>query len=318
MKKRNLCLKSMLTSWKNTSAGLNLVLFNLNLPLKPFFMSFVNALNDPDHNTVEAFYDFYLSNVDQKLFRKIKWGQNFESSISQSEKLVVVLAELSSIFIHMSCSLLLDSLKKLKKTIILFANTDVCPVEMISQLKYSCNSVLTFQSSTFGDVANMNLEVRKNAKGGKSTTEWYRVTMENLILNLASYQKQSNPGADQTSTVEDTVSSLLTFKLSLTESEQRSRANVKLPYFKHQKVEVENSTGATSTGGNSDGAQIVYEADIDDDFDYEDPDDDLDIWNKNFIESIIFVLSFSCAASLFRLLSMLIWMGRNAPSCGIT
>ena len=55
----------------------------------------------------------------------------------------------------------------------------------------------------------------------------------------------------------------LTFNLRLSEEEKRARSRVILPYLEHQ-------------GGKS-GPQIFYEADDGDDFDEEDPDDDLDI-----------------------------------------
>ena len=280
MKGRNLNLKSLLTSYKPTSDGINLVLFNLNIPLKPFFVSFVNILNDLDYKSVDAFFNFDLPNTDPSIFRKITWGQNIESAIAKNEKPILALAELSSISLHLPCFSLLQSLKKLKKTVILFANEDVCSTEILSQLKYSCKTVLIFESSTFGDLNNMKLEVKKSSHSGKSTTEWYEVSVDNLRLKLRAYQKKPLCETNETSTVEDTMGSLSTFKLSLTESEQRSRANVKLPYFKHQKVQVEESSktsSGTATSGNADGAQIMYEADIDDDFDYEDPDDDLDI-----------------------------------------
>uniref|UniRef100_A0A0B7B186 Elongator complex protein 5 n=1 Tax=Arion vulgaris TaxID=1028688 RepID=A0A0B7B186_9EUPU len=58
----------------------------------------------------------------------------------------------------------------------------------------------------------------------------------------------------------------LPFSLSLTDSEKDERSKVKLPYLKDQTGDTELSSG-----------QIFYQPDSVDDFDDEDPDDDLNI-----------------------------------------
>lgn len=61
----------------------------------------------------------------------------------------------------------------------------------------------------------------------------------------------------------------LTFNLSLTEEEKRARSQVKLPYmYDQQKIEATLSSGE---------GKIFYQPDEADDFDEEDPDDDLDV-----------------------------------------
>ena len=58
----------------------------------------------------------------------------------------------------------------------------------------------------------------------------------------------------------------LTFNLSLTEREKDDRSRVPLPYMHHKQA-----------GGTASGGKIFYQPDDADDFDEEDPDDDLDI-----------------------------------------
>ncbi|KAI8086009.1 Elongator complex protein 5 [Halteromyces radiatus] len=66
----------------------------------------------------------------------------------------------------------------------------------------------------------------------------------------------------------------LSFNLSLTDEQRKTKENLVLPYLKAQQVEID---GSTSSSTSSSGGAIYYEPDAADDFDDEDPDDDLDI-----------------------------------------
>lgn len=74
-----------------------------------------------------------------------------------------------------------------------------------------------------------------------------------LFVNLSNPKQGS--AADPTSN--------LSFNLSLTDDQKKARADVQLPYLKAQETEQK--------------AVITYHPDEADDFDEEDPDDDLDI-----------------------------------------
>ena len=63
----------------------------------------------------------------------------------------------------------------------------------------------------------------------------------------------------------------LPFNLRLTDSERVARSQVKLPYM------LDHNQKAAQLDGPSTGGQIIYRPDDADDFDEEDPDDDLDI-----------------------------------------
>eukprot|EP00794_Sanderia_malayensis_P015199 gene15199-16768_t len=64
----------------------------------------------------------------------------------------------------------------------------------------------------------------------------------------------------------------LSFNLRLTETEKQARSQVKLPYMLNEVQKAVHLDGSTAGHG-----KIIYEPDDADDFDDEDPDDDLDI-----------------------------------------
>lgn len=61
------------------------------------------------------------------------------------------------------------------------------------------------------------------------------------------------------------------FKLKLTDNEKVTRSQVRLPYM------LDEECKAAQLNRTSGGGRILYERDDGDDFDEEDPDDDLDI-----------------------------------------
>ena len=63
----------------------------------------------------------------------------------------------------------------------------------------------------------------------------------------------------------------LTFNLKLTDDERQARSNLQLPYMYHEKKTSEVTVHPSGEG------KVFYQPDEADDFDDEDPDDDLDI-----------------------------------------
>ncbi|XP_020626324.1 elongator complex protein 5-like [Orbicella faveolata] len=63
----------------------------------------------------------------------------------------------------------------------------------------------------------------------------------------------------------------LTFNLKLTENERQARANLKLPYMYHEEKKSEVAVNSVGEG------RVFYQPDEADDFDEDDPDDDLNI-----------------------------------------
>ncbi|KAI7860162.1 Elongator complex protein 5 [Circinella umbellata] len=85
-------------------------------------------------------------------------------------------------------------------------------------------------------------------------------SMEQVSMDIESHQQQPQPQQpDPTAN--------LSFNLSLTDNQRRAKDNVELPYMKVQEQQQQQPSSGV----------IYYEPDAGDDFDDEDPDDDLDI-----------------------------------------
>lgn len=175
-----------------------------------------------------------------------------------------------------------DSLKRLASVIIdleaikektLFetqaALTGFIPQDTFSYLTITSNSIVK------GGIAN--IEWRK--KSGKVTyesngfifnhqTKRLEVIPKNVIDNEKSITEEELSSATESMQIDPTAN--LSFNLSLTEEQRKAKENLVLPYLKAQQLEVsideEKKTGL-----------IYYDPDAADDFDDEDPDDDLDI-----------------------------------------
>ena len=63
----------------------------------------------------------------------------------------------------------------------------------------------------------------------------------------------------------------LTFNLKLTDNERQARSNLKLPYMYHEEKKSELAVNSVGEG------KVFYQPDEADDFDEDDPDDDLNI-----------------------------------------
>ncbi|XP_064611750.1 elongator complex protein 5-like [Liolophura sinensis] len=86
--------------------------------------------------------------------------------------------------------------------------------------------------------------------------------------------KPSNAMATDVSESQLDPTANLTFNLSLTDEEKQARSKLVLPYTKAMDRPV---IGTDNTSGGGEGGKIFYQPDEADDFDEEDPDDDLDI-----------------------------------------
>ena len=64
----------------------------------------------------------------------------------------------------------------------------------------------------------------------------------------------------------------LTFSLKLTDNERQARSKLKLPYMHHEEERSEVTVNPVGEG------KVFYQPDEADDFDEDDPDEDLNIW----------------------------------------
>ncbi|KAL9971346.1 hypothetical protein ACROYT_G023859 [Oculina patagonica] len=98
--------------------------------------------------------------------------------------------------------------------------------------------------------------------------EYELIENEEKDWNASSYTAHSEPMAVKE--VDPTQN--LTFNLKLTDNERQARSNLKLPYMYHEeKKSSEVTVNPTGEG------KVFYQPDEADDFDEDDPDDDLDI-----------------------------------------
>ncbi|KAI8500366.1 Elongator complex protein [Branchiostoma belcheri] len=116
-----------------------------------------------------------------------------------------------------------------------------------------------------------NCEVLHRRKSGKviRQDEEYHISAQWSLtsrVQKATVRPPAQP--DQESQVDPTAN--LTFNLRLTDTEKEARSRVVLPYMHHQRKKAPDQPAATP------GGQIFYQPDDVDDFDEEDPDNDLD------------------------------------------
>lgn len=109
-------------------------------------------------------------------------------------------------------------------------------------------------------------------KSGKVSREVFTASLQELDFIVS---KQTNVVTDTNAAQSDNnvdPTSNLTFNLRLTESEKQARANTVLPYLLTETDKASQLKKSTAMGGH-----VIYTPDESDDFDDEDPDDDLDI-----------------------------------------
>lgn len=136
-------------------------------------------------------------------------------------------------------------------------------------------SYLTTTSNAITKGGVVNIEWRK--KSGKVTYETNGFLVRDGILQVVPASQltgvvevENQPEEMQVDNQPDPAANL-SFNLSLTDEQRKAKENLVLPYYKAQQLEV-NVEEQKKQGG-----LIYYDPDAADDFDDEDPDDDLDI-----------------------------------------
>lgn len=111
-------------------------------------------------------------------------------------------------------------------------------------------------------------------KSGKVVTEISLLSFkgDDLVISKQQNEKLVNVQEDEQTEVDP--ASNLTFNLRLTDSEKEARANIVLPYLLNN---ASKSSYLNNTSSGRSGGRVIYTPDDVDDFDDEDPDDDLDI-----------------------------------------
>ncbi|KAF7727489.1 Elongator complex protein [Apophysomyces ossiformis] len=144
--------------------------------------------------------------------------------------------------------------------------TGFIPQEAFSYLTTTSNQV------DRGGIAKIEWR-RKSGKVQYESNGFYLESGSLMVVpaeRLTGLEAKKVDDAEETSEEQPDVISNLSFNLSLTDEQRKAKESIVLPYMKAQRtVEVEKEI---SNSGN-----IYYEPDAADDFDDEDPDDDLDL-----------------------------------------
>ncbi|XP_065198409.1 elongator complex protein 5-like [Sycon ciliatum] len=174
---------------------------------------------------------------------------------------------------------------------------DLHSESVLAQLRHISNSVFSLSAPPTGSYQVKKFSSSVAAQDVTSVCDMThrrvsgKITKETCLLAISSTLQlhtrvfDANAEDDTTaatatapgSTAPDPTANL-TFNLRLTSKEKEARSNVVLPYTQVQKRD-RSVAGGPSSGqlGAAGGGQIYYQPDDADDFDEEDPDDDLDI-----------------------------------------
>lgn len=188
---------------------------------------------------------------------------------------VLVVDSLSLVLRHHDPLVFCQTLQELRKggvikTIISLLHSDLHQQGVVG--------IVCYLASTLISVAPANNErhsvaktTRRTKSGKVMQEEEYFSVSEDATLSVQAKARQPGHAQREQDVSEADPTSNLTFNLRLSEEERQAKENVALPFvFSQQK----KSALLRPTPGSG---RIMYEPDVYDDFDEEDPDDDLDL-----------------------------------------
>uniref|UniRef100_A0A0A9WNH0 Elongator complex protein 5 n=3 Tax=Lygus hesperus TaxID=30085 RepID=A0A0A9WNH0_LYGHE len=246
----------------NIERGNSVHLFNYeshNCSLYEDFMS----------NPAFRFHNCYHDNWDLKLVDfEPKNSSSWPSLISNKEGIfnVVVINSISHALEDLSLNSVCCQLKALKALndenhrtqVIGIMNTSLTDDDTVAfkEINRLADSLITL-----GNLPNSSLlSVEHRKPFGKVLDGVYSISLDEETGFVFSEESKVVKGSVDVKPIESTPQVLTTFKLTLDDKEKESRRQVVLPYLK--------------TAGSG---KIIYEPDANDDWDDEDPDDDLEI-----------------------------------------
>lgn len=225
-----------------------------------------NAYKDPLGWTKEAAFTVQHFNVnDLTQFLKLT---------SHQKPPVLVIDSISWILRHMCTTTVCSTLHQLKKggyvkAIIGLLHADMHQKGTVGSICHLATSLISVTPGNTSD--NCLAKITKRTKSGKVLQDEYTFSSrEDLTVTL---HKSSNTAPQQIGQEEHEVdpTANLTFKLRLSENEREAREKLSLPFmFSKEKKKAILHSGANM-------GRILYEPDANDDYDQEDPDDDLDV-----------------------------------------
>ncbi|XP_041842018.1 elongator complex protein 5 [Melanotaenia boesemani] len=187
----------------------------------------------------------------------------------------LVIDSLSWILRHVNPPAVCKTLQQLKKggavrAIIGLLHADMHQKGTVGSVCHLATSVITVTPGMKGDEAVA--KITKRSKSGKVMQD-EEIFSINEDLTVTVQSKPCNPGHKQNDTDEQQVdpTANLTFNLRLSETEREAKEKLALPFV----FSKEKKTALLHSGPGS--GRILYEPDANDDYDQEDPDDDLDV-----------------------------------------
>ncbi|GAA6216304.1 elongator complex protein 5 [Lates japonicus] len=194
---------------------------------------------------------------------------------SQPKPAILVIDSLSWILRHVSPSAVCQTLQQLKKggavrAIIGLLHADMHQRGTVGSVCHLATSVITVAPGIKGDEGVA--KITKRSKSGKvmQDEEIFNIKED---LTVVVQSKPSHIGSKQPDTDEQETdpTANLTFNLRLSDTEREAKGKLALPFV----FSKEKKTALLHSGPGS--GRILYEPDANDDYDQEDPDDDLDV-----------------------------------------
>lgn len=230
-------------------------------------LHFHNAYTDPlgwtDHSAFTV-HQFCL----EDLTRLVKQTSNPKPA-------TLVIDSLSWILRHLSPSDVCRTLQQLRKggavrAIIGLLHADMHQRGTVGSVCHLASSVITVEPEMRGDEALA--KITKRSKSGKvmQDEEIFSIK-DDLTVVVQSRPSQLGPKEADPEEQEMDPTANLTFNLRLSDTEREAKEKLALPFV----FSKEKKTALLHSGPGS--GRILYEPDASDDYDQEDPDDDLDV-----------------------------------------
>lgn len=194
---------------------------------------------------------------------------------SQSKPATLVIDTLSWILRHKSPPAVCKTLHQLRKggavrAIIALLHTDMHSRGTVGSVCHLASSVITVAPGIKGDEALA--KITKRSKSGKvMQDEEFFIIKEDFSVDVQTKPSQLGPKHTDTEEQEVDPTANLTFNLRLSDTEREAKEKLALPFV----FSKEKKTAMLHSGPGS--GRILYEPDANDDYDQEDPDDDLDV-----------------------------------------
>ncbi|XP_020779654.1 elongator complex protein 5 [Boleophthalmus pectinirostris] len=265
-------LKSFIKAALNRDEDVHIILFEVSeqelkdglkeIPIQR--LHFHNAYEDPlgwTNSTSFTAHHFCLNHLTQIL-----------KQTSQPKSTTLVIDSLSWILRHVDTTNICSTLHQLKKggavrTIVGLLHADMHQKGTVGSVCHLATSLITVAPGNVGDTCVA--KITKRTKSGKVLQEEHSFRI-NEDLTVTMLNKSPNTETVHEEHQMDPTANL-TFNLRLSDKEREAKEKLLLPFmFSKDKKNALLHSGAGS-------GRILYEPDASDDYDQEDPDDDLDV-----------------------------------------